>query len=297
MRISRFWVAGLPAAFLFLACSRQPTASSASRFAAAPPIIDGQAGEWTDSLRYDPASKLQYQVLNDGRMVYVRLKAADPTTQAKIVRLGLTVWLDTTGRNQHQFGVHYPMGNLAGRRGATGENGPRPDNADASATDRQADRRARMTQALAEMTEMELLNYKGSKEPTLTDAQSQLGVKAAIALNAQEDMTYELAVPLRLLYRKLPALATGRTAVVGVTLAGGKLTLPSPGGGGSGGVSGGGMRGGGGMGGMRGGGGGMRGGGGGMGGGMRGGGGRGSYGGSQQMAPLALKTNVQLSFN
>jgi hypothetical protein len=289
MTISRSWPVWLPAAFLFLACSRQPTASSASRFVPAPPVVDGLATEWTDSLHYDPTSKLQYQVLNDGRAVYLRLKAADPATQAKIVRLGLTVWLDTTGRNQHQFGVHFPLGQM-------GENGPaegrdqQPNNAADSPIDRQAPRRERMARMIANMREMELLNYKGSKEPTLTDAQSQLGVKAALAVDAQEDLIYELAVPLRLLYHKLPALAAGQQAVVGITLAGGKFTMPSQGGGGGGGMSGGGgMHGGGGM---RGGGGGMRGGGGGYGG---GGGMRGGYGGGAQMTPLTLKTSVQLS--
>ena len=289
MTISRLWPVWLPAAFLFLACSRQPTASSASRFVPAPPVVDGLATEWTDSLHYDPTSKLQYQVLNDGRAVYLRIKAADPATQAKIVRLGLTVWLDTTGRNQHQFGVHFPLGQL-GERGPAEGHDQQPDNGTDAPADRQAARRERMTRIIANMREMELLNYKGNKEPTLTDAQSQLGVKAALAVDAQEDLIYELAVPLRLLYHKLPALATGQKAVVGVTLAGGKLTMPSQGGGGGGGgMGGGGMRGGGG--GMRGGGGGMRGGGyGGGGGGMRGG-----YGGGAQMTPLTLKTSVQLS--
>lgn len=279
MNTFRLWPVWLPAAFLFLACGRQPSASTVSRFAASPPVVDGLATEWTDSLHYDPSSKLQYQVLNDGRMVYVRLKIADPATQARIVRLGLTVWLDTTGRNQHQFGVHFPLGGtVGGRGGATGSQ--QSDSPNASAADRQASRRARMTQALADMREMELLNYKGSKQPTLTDAQSQLGVKAALAVNEQEDLIYELAVPMRLLYRKLPALATGQKAVVGITLVGGNFSMPGQSGGG-------GMQGGGGM---RGGG--MRGGGGGYGGGgMRGGGG---YGG-QQLSPMGLKTSVQLS--
>ncbi|WP_460620058.1 hypothetical protein [Hymenobacter ruber] len=294
MTISRSWPVWLPAAFLFLACSRQPTASSASRFVPAPPVVDGLATEWTDSLHYDPTSKLQYQVLNNGRAVYLRLKAADPTTQAKIVRLGLTVWLDTTGRNQHQFGVHFPLGQLGERTPAEGRD-QQPDNGAEAPADRQNARRERMTRMIANMREMELLNYKGSKEPTLTDAQSQLGVKAALAVDAQEDLIYELAVPMRLLYHKLPALATGQKAVVGITLAGGKIAMPGQGGGGGGGMSGGGMRGGGGGmrgGGMRGGGGGMRGGGGyGGGGGMRGGGG---YGGAQ-MTPITLKTSVQLS--
>ncbi|MDO7853841.1 hypothetical protein [Hymenobacter convexus] len=293
MKIIRLAATCLPLAFLLLACSRHPTASSASRFAPAPPTIDGLATDWTDSLHYDPASKLQYQVLNDGRQVYLRLKAADPATQAKIVRLGLTVWLDTTGRNQHQFGVHFPLGGPLGARPGADDSPPRAD-ANTPAPARSEARRERMTQALAGMREMELLNYKGNAEPTLTDTQSQLGVKAALALDSQENLLYELAVPLRLLYRKLPAL-TGQPAVVGITLAGGKFSLPAQGGGMQGG--GGGMRGGGGMGGgggMRGGGmggGGMRGGGGGM----RGGGGRSGYsGGGQQSASITLKTSVNL---
>ncbi|MBF9221013.1 hypothetical protein [Hymenobacter ruricola] len=284
MNTSRFWLAALPAVLLAGACSRPPVARSASRFAPAPPVIDGLATDWTDSLRYDPGSKLQYQVLNDGRQVYLRLKSANPATQAKIVRLGLTVWLDTTGRNQHQFGVHFPLGGpLAGRPGAE-DGAPRPDGALAGAPAplRSEGRRERMAQALAGMREMELLNYKGSPEPTLTDTQSQLGVKAAMSLDAQENLLYELAVPMRLLYRKLPTL-TGRPAVVGITLAGGKFTMPSPGGGGGmrGGMGGGGMRGGGMGGGMR--------------GGMRGGGGRGGYSGGPQTSPITLKTSAQLS--
>ncbi|MCI1187059.1 hypothetical protein MON38_06480 [Hymenobacter sp. DH14] len=283
--ISRSWPALLPTALLVLACSRQPTASPAARFAASPPTIDGQASDWADSLRYDPASKLQYQVLNDGRMIYVRLKATDAATQGRIVRLGLTVWLDTTGRNQHQFGVRYPLGG----RSQPELGPPQPDNPDASAADRQATRRARIALALAGLREMELLNYKGSKEPTLTDAQSQLGVKAALAADAQEDLVYELAVPLRLLYKRLPALNPGKVAVVGVTIVGntpGNSSVASPDGSVVGNQNNVGMRGG--YGGY----------GGGYGGGMRGGGmrgGRGGYGGGYGGESLSLKTSVQLS--
>jgi hypothetical protein len=207
--IFRSWPALLPISLLLLACSRQPTASPAARFAAAPPTTDGQATDWADSLRYDPASKLQYQVLNDSRTVYLRLKVADQGTQARVLRRGLTIWLDTTGRNQHQFGVRYPLGGVP----AGAQVAPDP-NASLAA------RQARRALALTEMREMELLNYKGNKEPTLTDAQSPLGVKVALGFNAQDDLIYELAVPLRLLYRRLPALNPGPAAVVGVTIAG-----------------------------------------------------------------------------
>lgn len=274
MMIFRSWPALLPASLLLLACSRQPTASSAARFATTPPTTDGQPTDWADSLRYDPTSKLQYQVLNDSRAVYLRLKVADQGTQARVLRRGLTVWFDTTGRNQHQFGVRYPLGGIpAGAQVAPAPDAPL------------ADRKARRDLALTEMREMELLNYKGSKEPTLTDAQSQLGVKVALGFNAQDDLIYELAVPLRLLYRRLPALNPGRAAVVGVTIAGnaaGGGGVASPDGSVVGSQNNMGMNGGygGGYGGMRG--------GGGYGGGMRGP--RGGYPGG-----IELKTSVQLS--
>ena len=52
---------------------------------------------------------------------------------------------------------------------------PPPDNASDSPADRQASRHERMAQVVANLREMELLNYKGNKEPTLTDARSQGG--------------------------------------------------------------------------------------------------------------------------
>ena len=305
MRISRFLGCCLPVAALLAACARQPitsTASSASaaspaatklppsklpgHYLATPPVIDGQTSDWADSLQYDATTKLQYQVLNDSRTVYVRLKAADISTQAKLAYLGLVVWLDTTGRNQQQLGIRYPLGvdlnsfKPPAERPA-GAMGP-------SAAERQAEHLVRLRETLANANEMELLNYRGNKEPTLTDAQSQLGVKAAVAVDAQNNLIYELAVPMRLLYRRVPALATGQQAVVGVWMAGMKPKLPP----GSANNSGYDVTGSNGMGGMRGGygGGGY---GGGMGGGMRGGGMRGGNA-SSGFVSLSLKTSAPL---
>ncbi len=304
MRFSPFLLACLPAAALLGACARQPITSTdsksvavsskqPSRFVASPPVIDGKATEWTDSLHYDANSKLQYQVLNDTRTVYLRLKAADAPTQAKLAYLGLVVWLDTTGRNQQQLGIRYPLPiDLNSFKAApdrpAGAMGP-------SAAERQAEHLGRLRSTVAGAQEMELLNYKGNKEPTLTDAQSQLGVKAAMSVDDQNNLIYELAVPLRLLYRRLPALAEGQAAVVGVTLAGMKPKMPAgsnssnsnydvTGNGGMGGMGGGGMRGGygGGM-------------GGGMRGGMGGGGMRGGGGGYSGFSTISLRTSAQLA--
>lgn len=214
----------LPVALLLIACGRQPQAASPSRFAATPPTIDGQATDWgPDSLRYDAESKLQYAVLNDQRAVYVRLKVADPMTQGRLLGQGFTVWLDSTGQNQQQFGVRYKLHPEPVAKPALDANGQPV----AAAPMTLKDRRARLAQALADVHDMELLNYKGNKEPTYTDTQSPLGVKLGLALDAQDNIVYELAVPLRLLYRKVPNLASGQRAKVGVTVLSNRVAMPS----------------------------------------------------------------------
>ena len=245
-------LACLPAVALLGNCARQPGTAAAtdttpaatkvaalgkasSRFLAAPPIIDGKADDWADSLQYDASSKLYYQILNDNRTVYVRLKATDASTQARLVLLGTVVWLDSTGRNQQQFGVRFPMGiDLASLKMPP----PRPAGAmPPSVAEQQAAHVARLHEVLDNAYEMELLHYKGSKEATLTDNQSQLGVKAAATVDAQNNLLYELAVPLRLLYRRAPNLVAGQPAMVGVWLASQRPPTPkgsSNGGGGGG---------------------------------------------------------------
>lgn len=214
----------LPAALLLLACGRQPQAANPSRFAATPPTIDGQTTDWgPDSLRYDAGSKLQYAVLNDQRAVYVRLKVSDPMTQGRLLGQGFTVWLDSTGQNQQQFGVRYKLHPEPVGKPALDANGQPVSAAPMSLKDR----RARLVQALADVHDMELLNYKGNKEPTYTDTQSPLGVKLGLALDSQDNIVYELAVPLRLLYRKVPSLASGQRAKVGVTVLSNRMPTPS----------------------------------------------------------------------
>lgn len=290
MRFPSLLLAALPAIALLGSGARLPLpAASASkvppgkakpsRFLATPPTIDGKATEWTDSLNYDSNSKLQYQVLNDSRTLYVRLKANDAQTQAKFVYLGMVVWLDTTGRNQQQFGIRYPLPTdleslpKGDNNRPAGAMGP-------SAAERLAEHQTRLRQVLLNSKEMELLNFRGSKEPVLADAQSLLGVKAALDLDAQGNLIYELAVPLRLLYHRVPTLANGQAATVGVTLSGMKPKMPKsdsssdPNS--------------------------VMNNGGGMGGGMRGGmrGGMGGYGGGgpqYSFSPLGLRTSAQLA--
>ena len=271
MRFSQYLLLAAPAA-LVGACAQKAVPTDAgtgkaaavvatrtsSQFLSTPPVIDGKATEWTDSLQYDANSHLQYQVLNDAQTLYVRLKAADMPTQAKMAYLGMVVWVDSTGRNQQQLGIRFPLPIDLSTVKAPAE---RPAGAmGPTASERQEEHLNRLRSIITEANQMELLNYRGSKEPVLTDSEAKIGVKSAIGLDARNNLIYELAVPLRLVYRRVPALASGQTASIGVWIAGQKpkptpgqsqsdMSVVGPQGGGMGGY--GGMRGGYGGGGMR----------------------------------------------
>lgn len=73
-------------------------------------VIDGSPTDWEPVFRYyDSKSKLQYSVVNDSQYVYVCLKTTDEQAQMKIMRAGMSVWFDTTGKKKEVSGVHFPL--------------------------------------------------------------------------------------------------------------------------------------------------------------------------------------------
>jgi len=58
---------------------------------------------------YDAKSKLQYQVTNDYKNLYICLKATDQQSQMKIIRAGMTIGLDTLGKKSPQVEVLFPF--------------------------------------------------------------------------------------------------------------------------------------------------------------------------------------------
>src|SRR5438876_522138 len=76
-----------------------------------PVTVDGNSKEWEIPLRfYDSKSKLQYIVTNDSSNMYVCIRVTDERLQAKIMNAGMSVWIDTTGKNKQQVGITFPLG-------------------------------------------------------------------------------------------------------------------------------------------------------------------------------------------
>ena len=253
-------------------------------------VADGKPAEWTTPLKYyDESSKLQFAVSNDFQNLYVCIRATEEQTQSKIMRAGLQLWIDTTGKNEHRVGILFPMANTI-KKTDQSQGGERN-------TGEKHDVSAFRNKFLNEYKEMELSGFN----PPINGMnllQNNYGITVSINWDSSQIMTYEAVIPFKTFYKDLISVSDS-LKLMGVSIV--LNALPAPQGGGGGGSHGGG-RGSGGGGGMPGGGAGrgvpsgsgMRGGGGG---GMHGGGGGGGYsqGSSYLFEANTIKKIFQLS--
>jgi len=71
--------------------------------------IDGSDAEWQRGIYYDKESDMVYGVRNDDKYVYIFLKTQNRSTQAQIIKQGLTIWFDREDGKNQTFGIKYPM--------------------------------------------------------------------------------------------------------------------------------------------------------------------------------------------
>jgi uncharacterized membrane protein YgcG len=182
----------IPAALL-ASCTSSKKATAVSEndgqvpaFRSASITVDGRADDWkNDSLQLSPRGTVEYGMANDEKNIYIVLRIPDQAEQAKLLRGGMQVWIDPDGKKEKATEVIYPV------RGELGESekplqitpGEKPNLTD-------------MHHHI--VTQLISLNRVGFK-PEFTGVQSvreNTGFKAALGWNENEDLIYELQVPL-----------------------------------------------------------------------------------------------------
>jgi hypothetical protein len=232
---------------------------------------------------YDPKSRLQYTVLNDNENLYICVKAMEDQSQLKLMRSGLQLWIDTTGRGKKLINLSYP---LPAEDSNGGQGREMKDQGN-------KDKTAMHSHFILSHPDMMLTGFK-SPINGLLPLENKFGIAVTIHWDSIGTLVYKARIPFRTFYHEslgsqditkhmsisliVPALARmGEGSKAG---SGGR---GNRGGGMGGGSMGGGMRGG------------M---GGGMGGGMRGGSRGGSRSGGEynsgQSSDLTSETNIKL---
>lgn len=66
--------------------------------------------ELQNPLRFcDRKSKLQYNITNDDKKIYICLKVIDKQYQMKIIRAGMVINIDTMGKKRHPISISFPI--------------------------------------------------------------------------------------------------------------------------------------------------------------------------------------------
>ncbi len=149
--------------------------------------------ETTQPLRfYDAKSKLQYNISNDSKNIYVCIKVTDELYQAKILLAGMQVNIDTSGKKVQPACILYPLSAEKKPKSATGM---KP-NSDAESKDNPV-----KTKFLLEQKEMMLSGFK-SPMNGMVPLQNKYGISAHIEWDARNIMYYKAIIPFNTFYKE-----------------------------------------------------------------------------------------------
>ncbi len=79
-------------------------------------VADGNAGEWPLPLRFsNEKNTFQYTVTHDNQFLYLCLLSRDPATQERMLKDGMTLYFDPTGKKKTEMSLAYPVRKMADR--------------------------------------------------------------------------------------------------------------------------------------------------------------------------------------
>ncbi len=214
-----------------------------------PEYISQQKGETAEmpSSFFDRESKVLYTVEHDSKYLYLNLSSTDIAIQRQILRGGLTIWIDQSGRKKKYFGFRYPLLDKSVRPGNVNKGGRNAESLSPMGNEkeiahrlfRQFEEQISYIELLGFLEEgsFERLNYRLEKGP----------VKVHISMNEDGKLLYNARVLLSDIFSNAESrdgvLSIG---VIGNVPEGGKPDRPNSGGAAEGrGGQGGGQRGGG----------------------------------------------------
>ncbi|MCW3465454.1 hypothetical protein [Chitinophaga nivalis] len=160
--------------------------SDSNKWAPAEVKIDGQLTEWPKPLQfYNNVTKLFYTIANDQEQLYVVVSVPDQQSQLKIMRSGITITVNATGKKKGGASVTFPL---------TAE-------AAAAAPDVPEASRALIAgelkkQILAGVREIQVDGFEGIPAGNIP-VQNQYGIRTASSFDAAGNLICELVIPLK----------------------------------------------------------------------------------------------------
>ena len=146
---------------------------------------------------YDEKSGMQYNVTNDSVNLYVNVRITEPRTQMRVIRSGMQIWLDPSGKHKKETGIYFPIASRAGVLPAKTENG--------GERIKNVQRRSPDTETIREIyynspRQIQLVGFNAPINGLIT-LPNQYKIYANIEWDGAGYMNYDVVVPFATFYR------------------------------------------------------------------------------------------------
>ena len=172
-----------------------------------PIAVDGSNRDWPSPYpEYDDKAMLGYSVSNDKDNLYVTVETGDPATQLKILREGLTLWIDKTGGEEQVTAINYPLPNH--RKVTTAETEDRTGAGQwqqghgGSADKQRLALEDKIRLLLNEAREYSLQGFKGCNLQFPLTENDTCGIIVRMAIDMDNEMVWEAVIPFKSFYYK-----------------------------------------------------------------------------------------------
>jgi hypothetical protein len=174
--------------------------------------IDGEPGDWDQPFPYfDSKSKLQYSVVNDAKFIYVSVKTSDPKAQMKIMRAGMDVSFDATGKKKEVGTIRFPLPTDS-KLDMTSD----PGEIDQQVVERPDVKKMKLDWS-ASNKDLRTIGLKSIPANITQADSSKYGIQAAISWDRSDVMTYEVRVPFSVFYKEgIAAADTLKPITIGI---------------------------------------------------------------------------------
>jgi hypothetical protein len=154
-------------------------------------VIDGSLSDWGDSLRYHNQEKnIKYTLANDKENLYAAIRISDRLEQARVLNAGITISIDTHGKKKETFSMTFPLRYPGSPPAAF--TSFKDDGGEITKEEREELTRERITT----LRSIKMTGFKDIENEMITTSNTY-GIKAAVDYDADGNLIYEAAIPLK----------------------------------------------------------------------------------------------------
>jgi hypothetical protein len=196
---------------MFISCNttkHNKTKRIAGTWQATPIIVDGKNTDWPSPYPfYDDKAMLGYSVSNDKENLYITVETGDLATQLKILRNGLTVWIDRKGGQDEQVAINFPIpAEVPKTERANDKNRPSGMHSQlgrGGGQDRQRlELEDKVKAALGEVKDYSMQGFKACNFEFPLLEKDSCGIMARISIDNDNELIWEAVIPFKTFYFK-----------------------------------------------------------------------------------------------